>query len=105
MVNKYRYKSGRTAEGQKIDILLAIANELAEKNRLERLDLEMKYKGFARERLYKVYSDGKGGKVRIPPNDEDKKEYKEEIKAILKEFSDNAVEIDFDDQKKSEEKN
>jgi len=86
------YKSGRTAEGQKLDILLSIANEIAESNRLLRLDLEMKYKGYARERLYKVYSDGKGGKIRIPPEEKDKEEYKLEMEAIIKEFSDHAVE-------------
>lgn len=75
----------------KFEALVAIANEMAEQNRLTRLDLEMKYKGFARQRLYKTFSDGDGKKITIPPEDKDKDEYKLECEAIIKEFSDHAV--------------
>jgi len=72
-------------------LLMHIANELAEQNRLTRLDLEMKYKGFARQRLYKSFTDDKGKSFRLPPDDKDKEEYKLEVEAILKECSDQAI--------------
>lgn len=80
--------------------LYHIANELAEQNRLTRLDLEMKYKGYAKQRLYKSFKDGEGKSITIPPDDKDKEEYKLECEAILKECSDQAI----DDQTKGEKK-
>lgn len=80
--------------------LKRLTNELAEQNRLTRLDLEMKYKGFARQRLYKSFKDEKGKSFTVPPDDKAKEEYKLECEAILKECSDQAI----DDQTKGEKK-
>lgn len=80
--------------------LKRLTNELAEQNRLTRLDLEMKYKGFARQRLYRSFTDGDGKKITLPPQEKDKEEYKLECEAILKECSDQAI----DDQTKGEKK-
>lgn len=65
----------------------AVANELAESNRLKRLELEQMFKTNALRRLYKTVKH-KGEDMTIPPSDKDKEEYKLEIEAINKELED-----------------
>ena len=72
-------------------INVAIANELAEANRLKRLELEMKFRTQANRALYKVVEGKDGKKFTIPPDDKDKENWKKEIQAITKELSDHAT--------------
>lgn len=95
MSNKYKHDHNRKGEERESEILLHIANELAEKNRLKRLELEMKFRTQANRSLYRTYKspDGKQ-EFQVPPEQKQKDDWKEEIKAINKELSDHAVEID-----------
>jgi len=70
--------------------LYIIANELAEANRLKRLELEMKFRTQANRALYKVVEHN-GKKLTIPPSDKDKEEWKLENEAITKELADQAL--------------
>ena len=77
-------------KGSERDDLYIIANEIAESNRLKRLELEMKFRSQSNRALYKVVKhDGK--EFTIPPNDNDKTDWKDEQKAITKELKDQAV--------------
>ena len=101
MTNKYKHDHNRKGEERESEFLLHIANELAEKNRLKRLELEMKFRTNAIRSLYRTYKspDGKQ-EFQLPPDDKQKGEYKEEIIAISKELSDHAVEIDDQQEEK-----
>ena len=86
MNKKYELK-GKTKE----EVLLMIANELAEQNRLTRINLKSKFLSNAMRLLYKTATTDDGKTIVIPPDEKTKKEYDEEIEAIEKEFSDNAI--------------
>ena len=101
MANKYKQDHNRTKEDQKLEASLAIANELAEQNRLKRLDLEMKYRTNAIRNLYRTYKGEDGKTFQVPPDQKQKDEYVEEIKAIKKELRDHAVEIDDQEEEKT----
>jgi len=102
-MNKYKplhdhnlkdHLDNRSSEEKHIDILLNIANELAERNRLKSLELEMKFRTFANRTLYRSYKGKDGETFTVPPDAKQKEEWKEEIKAITKELKDHAVAID-----------
>lgn len=67
-----------------------IANELAEQNRLRRLDLELRLMANAHNRLYKRFELPDGKIATVPPDDKAKEEYKKEVEAIKKELKDQA---------------
>jgi len=75
----------------KLKTLNEIANELAEQNRLTRIELKSKFLSNAMRILYKTATTEDGKTIVIPPDEKTKKEYDEEIEAIEKEFSDNAI--------------
>ncbi len=99
-MNKYKldkldkHNDKLTDEAKEEQLLLHIANELAERNRLKSLELEMKFRTFANRALYRTYKGKEGETFTVPPDDKQKEEWKEEIKAITKELKDHAVEID-----------
>lgn len=103
-MNKYRpahdhnqkdHADSRTSQEKHTDVLLNIANELAERNRLKSLELEMKFRTFANRSLYRTYKGKDGETFTVPPDAKQKEEWKEEIEAITKELKDHAV---IDDQ-------
>jgi len=99
-MNKYKldkldkHNDKLTDEAKEEQLLLHIANELAEQNRLKSLELEMKFRTNANRSLYRTYKGKEGETFTVPPDEKQKTEWKEEIKAITKELKDHAVEID-----------
>ena len=73
------------------DSQIAIANELAELNRIKRLVARREYLQAAYRGLFKIYKDDKGVEHQIPPSDEDKESYTKDVKAIAKQFLDHAT--------------
>ena len=69
---------------------VAIANELAESNRLKRLELELKFLKNAYGRLYKQFKTSDNKTLTIPPQEKDKEDFKKEVEAIKKELEDKA---------------
>ena len=109
-MNKYRpshnhnlkdHADSRSTEERHTDVLLNIANELAERNRLKSLELEMKFRTNANRSLYLTYKGKDGETFSVPPDDKKKEEWKEEIKAITKELKDHAVIDDQQEEKTS----
>jgi hypothetical protein len=89
-MSKYKINEEKLGEHDVPVYLQCIANELAEQNRLKRLQLEMKFRTQANRSLYRTYKGKDGETFTVPPDEKQKKEWKEEIEAIKKELEDQA---------------
>lgn len=84
-----KYSADKSKLNDRDLALLNISNELGERNRLKRLELEMKFRTQSNRALYRTYKHD-GVEHTVPPDDKQQKEWKEEQKAISKELKDQA---------------
>jgi len=91
---KYKRDHNKPAEHAKLDLLEAIANEIAEQNRLTRISLTNSFIQAAAAQLYKQGKNEKGESIILAPTEEEQEKYQRLLAGIDFNLDDHLGKID-----------